>query len=113
MWPSNPLTERLKLKWPILQTPMEAYTTPFPAAAVSNAGGPGGLGMIGCSAEEPERKIAGFRQRSDGSLNVSYLLSPVIVPIRHREECCRTARCPLLGVPRRSQLLNCCTCSSL
>lgn len=76
MWPSNPLTERLKLRWPILQAPMGAYTTPSLAAAVSNAGGLGGLGMFGCSAEEAERRIAGFHQQSGGSLNVNYLLSP-------------------------------------
>ncbi|HEX4894602.1 MAG TPA: nitronate monooxygenase, partial [Hyphomicrobiaceae bacterium] len=76
MWPSNPLTKRLKLKWPILQAPMGAYTTPSLAAAVSNAGGLGGLGMFGCNAEEAERRIAGFRQQSGGSLNVNYLISP-------------------------------------
>lgn len=76
MWPTNALTERLKLKVPILQAPMGAYTTPSLAAAVSNAGGLGGLGMFGCSAEEAERRIAGFRQQSGGSLNVNYLLSP-------------------------------------
>lgn len=90
MWPSNPLTERLKLKWPILQTPMGAYTTPFPAAAVSNAGGPGGLGMFGCSTEEAERRIAVFRQRSGGSLNVNYLLSPA--PSATTDEIERTRR---------------------
>jgi nitronate monooxygenase len=45
MWPSNPLTERLKLKFPIFQAPMGIITTPAMAAAVSNAGGLGGIGM--------------------------------------------------------------------
>src|SRR6185295_5600225 len=39
MWPSNPLTERLKLKFPIIQAPMGIIATPAMAAAVSNAGG--------------------------------------------------------------------------
>ncbi len=76
MWPSNPLTDRLKLKFPIIQAPMGIITTPALAAAVSNAGGLGGLGMWGLSAEDAARRIAGFRQQSDGSLNVNYPLWP-------------------------------------
>ena len=76
MWPSNPLTERLKLKFPIFQAPMGIITTPALAAAVSNAGGLGGLGMWGLSAEDAARRIAGFRQQSDGSLNVNYPIWP-------------------------------------
>ena len=51
-------------------------STPALAAAVSNAGGLGGLGMWGFSAEDAERRIAGFRQQSGGSLNVNYPLWP-------------------------------------
>src|SRR4051794_41899637 len=76
MWPHNAFTERLKLKWPILQSPMGWLSTPALAAAVSNAGGLGGLGMWGFSAEDAERRIAGFRQQSGGSLNVNYPLLP-------------------------------------
>ncbi len=74
MWSRNALTERLNLEWPILQAPMGELTTPALAAAVSNAGGLGGLGMWAISAEEAERRIAGFRQQSGGSLNVNYPL---------------------------------------
>jgi nitronate monooxygenase len=76
MWPNNALTERLNLKWPILQAPMGWLSTPALAAAVSNAGGLGGLGMWGFSAEAAERRVAGFRQQSGGSLNVNYPLWP-------------------------------------
>ena len=76
MWSRNVFTERLNLKWPILQAPMGSLTTPALAAAVSNAGGLGGLGMWGFSAEDAERRIAGFRQQSSGSLNVNYPLWP-------------------------------------
>ena len=76
MWPTNALTEILKLKWPIFQAPMGSISTPALAAAVSNAGGLGGLGMWGCSAEQAARRIAGFRQQSGGSLNVNYPLWP-------------------------------------
>ena len=47
MWSQNAFTDRLNLKWPILQAPMGPITTPALAAAVSNAGGLGGLGMWG------------------------------------------------------------------
>jgi nitronate monooxygenase len=76
MWPQNAFTERLSLKWPILQAPMGWLSTPALAAAVSNAGGLGGLGMWGFSADDAERRIAGFRQQSSGSLNVNYPLWP-------------------------------------
>jgi nitronate monooxygenase len=51
-------------------------STPALAAAVSNAGGLGGIGMWGFLAEDAERRIAGFRQQSSGSLNVNYPLWP-------------------------------------
>jgi nitronate monooxygenase len=76
MWSRNAFTERLNLKWPILQAPMGWLSTPALAAAVSNAGGLGGLGMWGFSAEDAERRVAGFRQQSGGSLNVNYPLWP-------------------------------------
>ena len=76
MWPTNALTERLGLRWPILQAPMGSASTPSLAAAVSNAGGLGGLGMWGRSAAEAGRRIAGFRQQSGGSLNVNYPIWP-------------------------------------
>jgi len=76
MWPSNTLTERLALKWPILQAPMGSASSPGLAAAVTNAGGLGGLGMWGRNAEQAGRRIAGFRQQSGGSLNVNYPIWP-------------------------------------
>ena len=74
MWHKNALTERLKLKWPILQAPFGDKTTPALAAAVSNSGALGGLGMSGLHPENVRRRIEGFRQLSGGSLNVNYLL---------------------------------------
>jgi len=74
MWSKNALTERLNLEWPIFQAPMGGLVTPALAAAVSNAGGLGGLGLWGFSAEAAERRILGFRQQSGGSLNINYPL---------------------------------------
>ena len=51
MWPMNALSERLNFKWPVLQAPMGSASTPTLAAAVISAGGLGGLGMWGRSAE--------------------------------------------------------------
>lgn len=76
MWPRNALTERLNIKWPILQAPMGSASTPSLAAAVTNAGGLGGLGMWGRTAEQAARRIAGFRQQSAGALNVNYPIWP-------------------------------------
>jgi nitronate monooxygenase len=76
MWSQNALTDRLNLKWPILQAPMGWFSTPALAAAVSNAGGLGGLGMWGYTAEEAERRIAGFQQMSGRGLNANYPLWP-------------------------------------
>jgi nitronate monooxygenase len=76
MWSANAFTERLNLKWPILQAPMGSASTPALAAAVSNAGGLGGLGMWGRSADHAARRIAGFRQQSGGGLNVNYPVWP-------------------------------------
>ncbi len=76
MWPKNAVTERLNLKWPILQAPMGSASTPALAAAVTNAGGLGGLGMWARTAEQASRRIAGFRQQSGGSLNVNYPIWP-------------------------------------
>jgi nitronate monooxygenase len=74
MWSRNSLTERLNLEWPIFQAPMGSMTTPALAAAVSNAGGLGGLGMWGLSAPDAERRIAGFRQQSARAVNANYPL---------------------------------------
>lgn len=75
-WTKNQLTERLNLRVPIFQAPMGDITTPSLAAAVADEGGLGGLGMWGFSAEDAERRIAGFRQLTGGPLNVNYPLWP-------------------------------------
>lgn len=49
---TSELTERLRLNWPIIQAPMGIMSTPALAAAVSNAGGLGGMCGL------PPRKLA-------------------------------------------------------
>ena len=72
MWPSNELTERLGLKWPIVQAPMAGSTTPELAAAVSNAGGLGSLGLGTVPAEAGGAEIQAFGELSAGPLNANY-----------------------------------------
>ena len=74
MWPQNRLTERLNIQWPIFQAPMGGVSTSALAAAVSNSGGVGGLGMWGLTSEAAERLVAGFQQMSGGCLNINYPL---------------------------------------
>ena len=56
MWSQNAFTDRLNLKWPILQAPMGSLSTPALAAAVSNAGG---LGAWACGGFRPRRQSGG------------------------------------------------------
>ena len=74
MWSKNLVTEKLGIEWPIFQAPMAEFTTPELAAAVSNVGGMGALGMWGFSAEEVAKRISGFRELSNGGLNANYPL---------------------------------------
>ena len=45
MWERNPLCDMLGVDCPIIQAPMAGSSTPELAAAVSNAGGLGSLGL--------------------------------------------------------------------
>ncbi len=61
----------LGIKVPIIQAPMAGISSPAMAAAVSNAGGLGSLGMGAMSADQARDAIREFRRLSDGSLNVN------------------------------------------
>jgi nitronate monooxygenase len=56
---------------PILQAPMAGVSTPEMAAAVSNAGALGALGVGATNADGARQMLAAFRERSTGSLNVN------------------------------------------
>jgi NAD(P)H-dependent flavin oxidoreductase YrpB (nitropropane dioxygenase family) len=79
MWPTNTLTERLSLEWPILQAPMGSASTPSLAAAVTNAGGLGGLGMWGRSAAH--RRVPPAEQRKS-QLVIVVIPAPYHLPCR-------------------------------
>ena len=65
------LLELLGIDLPIIQAPMAGVSTPEMAAAVSNAGALGSLGVGAAGADEARRMIAAFRERSRRSLNVN------------------------------------------
>jgi nitronate monooxygenase len=72
MWPKSVLTERLGLEWPIIQAPMAGASTPELAAAVSNAGGLGSLGLATVSPGEGGAQIEAFGELSGRPLNANY-----------------------------------------
>jgi nitronate monooxygenase len=61
----------LEIDAPILQAPMAGVSTPEMAAAVSNAGALGSIGVGATSAAGARQMIAAFRERSRRSLNVN------------------------------------------
>ena len=65
------LLELLDIRWPIIQAPMAGTDTPALAAAVSNAGGLGSLGVGATNADGARKMIAAFRALSARSLNVN------------------------------------------
>src|SRR3984885_4192312 len=69
--PSETFLASLALKWPIIQAPMAGVSSAAMAAAVSNAGGLGSIGVGATDAQGARRMIAAFRERSQRSLNVN------------------------------------------
>src|ERR1700745_2420160 len=60
MWSRNALTDRLGLDCPIILAPMAGATTPELAAAVSNAGGLGSLGLATSPTDAAESRLPHF-----------------------------------------------------
>ena len=65
------LLDLLAIDAPIIQAPMAGVSTPEMAAAVSNAGGLGSIGVGATNAAGARQMIAAFRERSSRSLNVN------------------------------------------
>jgi nitronate monooxygenase len=65
------LLDRLRIDAPIVQAPMAGVSTPEMAAAVSNAGALGSIGVGATNAAGARQMIAAFRARSSRSLNVN------------------------------------------
>src|SRR5271170_1542834 len=67
----NPLLDLLGIDLPIIQAPMAGTSSPAMAAAVSNAGGLGSLGVGATDAAGARAMIAAVRERSNGPLNIN------------------------------------------
>ena len=65
------LLDLLEIDRPIIQAPMAGISTPEMAAAVSNAGGLGSIGVGAMTPSAAEAAIGAFRARSERSLNVN------------------------------------------
>lgn len=68
---SSPLLDLLGIAWPIIQAPMAGVSSPAMAAAVSNSGGLGSLGVGAMTAKQAREAIHQFRERSGGPLHVN------------------------------------------
>lgn len=67
----NPLLAKLGINLPIIQAPMAGTSTPAMAAAVSNAGGLGSIGVGATDAAGARGMIAGIRAASNRGFNVN------------------------------------------
>jgi nitronate monooxygenase len=82
--PSSHLLDRLGMRVPIVQSPMAGVSSPAMAAAVSNAGGLGSLGVGAMTADQARDAIRAFRRSSEGPLNVNlFVHRPAIANARN------------------------------
>ncbi|MBZ8131691.1 nitronate monooxygenase family protein [Afifella sp. IM 167] len=65
------LAKRLDLEHPIVQAPMAGVSTPAMAAAVSNAGGLGSIGLGAASLDQAREMIAATKAVTDRAFNVN------------------------------------------
>lgn len=65
------ITERLGIQYPIIQAPMVGVSTPALAAAVSNAGGLGSIGLGASTAAQARALLAQTRALTDKPLNLN------------------------------------------
>jgi nitronate monooxygenase len=68
----NALLSELALQYPIIQAPMAGTSTVALAAAVSNAGGLGSLGLGNCNVEQAREQIQQLQQATTKPFNVNF-----------------------------------------
>ncbi|MGQ4274216.1 NAD(P)H-dependent flavin oxidoreductase [Terrihabitans sp. B22-R8] len=79
------MLDRLGLKLPVIQAPMAGVSTPALAAAVSNAGGLGSIGVGATDAEGARAMIEELRSRTDRPFNVNVFAHAAARPDPARE----------------------------
>jgi len=89
------LEERLGVALPIIQAPMAGVSTPELAAAVSNAGALGSIGVAAAGAKGACAMIAEVRQRSNRPFNVNVFVHGPASPDRMKEAAWLAAMAPL------------------
>lgn len=100
-WPKTPLSERLQIRYPILQTPMvDGITTPRLVAAVSNAGGLGCLAAGHLQPRQIEAAIEEIRNLTDKPFAVNLLIPPKMSD----DDATRIERANELLAPFRTEL---------
>jgi len=77
----TPLSQRLRLDIPVFQAPMASVTTPALAAAVSKAGGLGGLGCAYTALDAMRRDVAAVRAITDRPFQLNFFASPQPAPV--------------------------------
>lgn len=65
------LCQTLDLNYPLIQAPMAGVSTPELAAAVSNAGGLGSIGIGACTTEQADAMITRTLKLTDAPINVN------------------------------------------
>jgi len=68
------LLDRLALRLPIIQAPMAGVSTPELAAAVSNAGALGSIGVGATNASGAARMIDDVRRLTEAAFNVNVFI---------------------------------------
>ncbi|MGF1561685.1 MAG: NAD(P)H-dependent flavin oxidoreductase [Geminicoccaceae bacterium] len=76
MWPKRDLIDLLQIEHPILQAPMVGAATPAMAAAVSAAGGLGGLGCGSINAEAIRAEVDDLRSMTNRPYNLNFFVHP-------------------------------------
>lgn len=89
------LSQHLGLHVPIFQAPMASVTTAALAAAVSNAGGLGGLGCAYMQPEAMRREVAALRAVTDRPFQLNFFVAPQPEPVEAQAQ--RAAIAALAG----------------
>ena len=83
----NSLLEKLRIKYPIIQAPMAGVSTPALAAAVTNAGGLGSIGVGSVDSKTARETIEATQKLTDGPINVNvFCHQPAVANIEKESE---------------------------
>ncbi len=93
-WTKNQLTERLGIRYPIIQAPMAGASTPKMAAAVTRAGAMGSLGAALQSVEATRANVKAIRGSTNGAYNINFFVHKEAVSDEAKNEATRAQLTP-------------------